>query len=58
LENEWVVAIEGTRKISTYGRQVEEKIADRYLNSSITIASGLALGVDKIAHQASLNTGG
>jgi DNA processing protein len=56
--DEWAVAIVGTRRITHYGRQVAERIALKLANSGITVVSGLALGVDTIAHQTSLETGG
>ena len=56
--DEWAVAIVGTRRVTTYGRQVTEQLATILAQSGITIISGLALGVDSIAHQAALNAGG
>ncbi len=56
--DEWAVAIVGTRRITPYGRQVAERIAVKLANSGITVVSGLALGVDTVAHQSSLEAGG
>jgi DNA processing protein len=56
--DEWAVAIVGTRRITPYGRQVAERIAIQLANSGITVVSGLALGVDRVAHQSSLDAGG
>jgi DNA processing protein len=58
IEDEWGVAIVGTRRITSYGRQVAERIAVKLVSSGITIISGLALGVDTVAHQAALDGGG
>ncbi|MFN2151823.1 MAG: DNA-processing protein DprA, partial [Anaerolineales bacterium] len=58
LQDEWAVAIVGTRRITAYGRQVAERIAVKLANSGITVVSGLALGVDTVAHQATLDAGG
>jgi DNA processing protein len=58
IEDEWGIAIVGTRRITAYGRQVAEQIAAKLANNGITVVSGLALGVDTIAHQASLDAGG
>jgi DNA processing protein len=57
-EDEWAVAIVGTRRITPYGRQVTEEIASHLARSGVTVVSGLARGVDGVAHQAALNTGG
>jgi DNA processing protein len=54
----FAVAIVGTRKVTPYGRQVTEEIASFLAANGITVVSGLARGVDAIAHQAALKTGG
>ena len=50
-DDEWAVAIVGTRRITPYGRQVAERIAIKLANSGITVVSGLALGVDCSSNQ-------
>jgi DNA processing protein len=57
-EDEWAVAIVGTRKVTAYGRQVAEDIATVLAHSGVTIVSGMARGIDSVAHQAALNAGG
>ena len=57
-EDEWSVAVVGTRRISPYGHQVAERIAAKLASSGLTVVSGLALGVDTVAHQTSLSAGG
>jgi DNA processing protein len=57
-EDEWAVAVVGTRRITSYGRQVAEEVAATLARSGITLISGLARGVDGVAHQAALNAGG
>ena len=52
------VAIVGTRKPSTYGKEVTYKIAYELAKRGVVIVSGLALGVDAIAHRAALDAGG
>lgn len=54
----FAVAIVGTRKVTPYGRQVTEEIASFLAANGITIISGLARGVDVIAHQTALKAGG
>ncbi len=57
-EDDWAVAIVGTRKVTPYGRQVAEQVATTLAHSGVTIISGLARGVDSNAHQAALTAGG
>jgi DNA processing protein len=52
------VAIVGTRRVSAYGRQVTEELGAFLARNGITIVSGLARGVDAIAHQAAIKAGG
>jgi DNA processing protein len=48
----------GTRRASVYGRQVTEEIVTDLARSKLTIISGLARGVDTIAHRSALDAGG
>ena len=57
-EDEWCLAVVGTRRATVYGRQVTEEMVADLAQSRITIVSGLAKGVDSIAHQSALDTGG
>lgn len=57
-EDEWAVAIVGTRGITAYGRQVTAEIASVLARRGVTVISGLARGVDAEAHKAALNAGG
>lgn len=52
------VAIVGSRKPSRYGRQVTEELAGKLAERGVVIVSGLALGIDGLAHQAALEAGG
>jgi len=58
LEDEWSIAIVGSRKTTHYGRQATEEFSEVLADHHITVVSGLARGVDGIAHQAALNAGG
>lgn len=55
---EYSVAIVGTRKPTPYGREVTYKLAYDLSSRGIIIVSGLALGIDTIAHQAALDAKG
>jgi len=57
-EDHYAVAIVGTRKVSSYGRQVTEDISSFLASNGVTVISGLARGVDAIAHSAILKSGG
>jgi DNA processing protein len=52
------VAIVGSRGVTPYGKQVTIELAARLAEQGIVIISGLALGVDGLAHQAALEAGG
>jgi DNA processing protein len=52
-----VVSIVGARKPSAYGRAVTERLARDLASRGIVIASGLARGVDSIAHWGALQGG-
>ncbi len=56
--DQWAVAIVGTRRVTAYGRQVSEEIARQFVQNGITVVSGLARGVDSIAHQAAMSNEG
>lgn len=57
-EDIWGVAIVGTRRCSDYGRQITEDLARILAGYGITVISGLARGIDGIAHQTALDGGG
>lgn len=52
------VAIVGSRKVTAYGRVVTQQLTGELARAGVVIVSGLALGVDSIAHQAALDSGG
>lgn len=57
-EDEWSVAVVGTRRATAYGRQITERLAAELARQRITIVSGLARGIDTHAHTAALEAGG
>ncbi len=56
--DELAVAVVGTRRPTPYGRQVAEEMSYQLASNRITIVSGLARGVDAIAHRAALQSCG
>ena len=58
LLNSFCLAVIGTRKISDYGRQACQDITGHLAASGVTIVSGLAIGIDATAHQATLDSKG
>jgi DNA processing protein len=57
-EDAWAVAVVGTRRASTYGREVTRRLVSVLAQSGVTIVSGLARGIDAVAHQTALEAGG
>jgi DNA processing protein len=54
----YAVAIVGTRRLSPYGRAIAHEISAGLAANGITIVSGLARGIDGIAHRAAIGIGG
>lgn len=52
------LAVVGTRKPTVYGRQVTEELTANLTNYGFTICSGLARGVDTLAHRTALKNNG
>jgi len=52
------IAVVGARYATVYGRQVTEKFAYDLVSNGLTIVSGLARGIDSIAHKVALDAGG
>lgn len=57
-QDEMALAVVGTRKFSVYGKRVVEDLVRDLVRANITVVSGLALGLDTIAHHTALNFGG
>lgn len=56
LLNSFCFAVVGTRKLTAYGKEATEHIVSGLADSGMTIVSGLAFGVDAIAHQTALES--
>ncbi len=52
------VGVVGTRKITQYGRDVTAMLVSDLVNQGVVIVSGLALGVDGLAHHVTLENQG
>ena len=52
------LAVIGSRRVTAYGRQVTTELVSTLAEQGILIVSGLAIGVDALAHQAALAAGG
>lgn len=57
-EDAWAIAIVGTRRVTVYGRQVADELATFLAQRGVTVVSGLARGVDAVAHEAAIRGGG
>ncbi|KKR23655.1 MAG: Polypeptide deformylase Smf family protein [Candidatus Yanofskybacteria bacterium GW2011_GWD2_39_48] len=52
------IGVVGTRKHTSYGKEACQTIIRRLVESNLTIVSGLALGIDAIAHKSTLDNNG
>jgi DNA processing protein len=52
------VALVGSRQCTSYGKKVAERLATGLARAGITVISGLARGIDGVAHRATLQAGG
>jgi len=52
------LAVVGTRKATRYGREMTEQLCASLARAGVTLISGLALGIDAVAHNAALDAGG
>ena len=57
-QDAYSVALVGTRRATEYGRAVAERLARDLALAGVTVVSGLAKGIDTVAHTATLNSGG
>lgn len=57
-EDDYAIAIVGSRKLSDYGRESASFISREIANLGITVVSGMADGADGIAHRETLKAGG
>ena len=58
LLNSSCFAVVGTRKLTNYGKETAQQMVRDLANNGFTIVSGLALGIDAVVHQATIDCGG
>jgi len=52
------IAIVGSRRVTPYGQAITSQLATELAKAGIVVVSGLAYGIDSIAHRAVLEAGG
>lgn len=57
-DEKWSLAVVGSRRATAYGREVTERLVADLVRNRVTIVSGLARGIDSVAHRTTLATGG
>jgi DNA processing protein len=57
-QDERCLAVVGSRQCTSYGRKMTERLTKELVQAGFTIISGLARGIDGIAHRAALEAGG
>ncbi|MBI3366341.1 DNA-protecting protein DprA [Candidatus Roizmanbacteria bacterium] len=58
FQGEVYIGIVGTRKPTSYGEQIAEKLSSELSTLGLVTISGMAMGIDSIVHKATLATGG
>lgn len=53
-----MISVVGTRKITSFGQEITAKLVKELVEARFVIVSGMALGVDGVAHQAAIEAGG
>jgi DNA processing protein len=57
-QDECCLAVVGTRRATAYGRQVTEELVEDLCRNKVTIVSGLARGIDTVAHRRAVECDG
>lgn len=57
-QDDLAIAVVGTRKATVYGKEVTARLVSELARHQITVVSGLARGIDSVAHRAALDGGG
>jgi DNA processing protein len=56
--DEWAVSIVGTRRASVYGKEIARMMGMGLAQAGVTVVSGMARGIDTLAHRTCLDAGG
>lgn len=56
--DQWAVAVVGTRRLSAYGKVITRELVSGLVANGITIVSGMARGIDAIAHRTAVEMNG
>jgi DNA processing protein len=57
-EDKFAIAVVGSRKPTSYGQYAVEKLSSELSSAGFTIVSGLARGIDTLAHVSAVKSGG
>lgn len=57
-QDQFGVAMVGTRKNTNYGEKIAGKLARQLVNKGFTVVSGMARGIDTFSHRSALESGG
>jgi len=57
-QDRYAISIVGSRKPTSYGAMVTEKISEELASMGFTIVSGMARGIDALSHRGALRVGG
>ena len=58
LTDRLTIAIVGTRTFTGYGERVTRSVANAFARNGVTVVSGMARGIDSVAHVAAMEAGG
>lgn len=56
--DQFAVAVVGTRRLTSYGRQVTKDLVTGLVHNGVTVVSGLARGIDAVAHKTAVDLDG
>jgi DNA processing protein len=57
-QDEWALAVVGTRRATTYGKECARMLVNGLAKNNVTVVSGLAYGIDTEAHKTAVHAGG